>query len=362
MTVDPHPPGQAGADPVPSARLRAAVPLGALALALLLAIVPLHDRLADALNDALLGWFSTPAKLNDVLVIDIDDISLHEVKPWLGPWPFRRETHALMIDFLREAGASVIGIAIVFTDAREGDEELKRALAGPGAPVVLAAAGLRQPVDAEHDAQRTFDALAGLHTSVAPASAPASHWPALALPSAGLLAALPQAPRLGVISAPLSDDGRLRRLPLLHEVNGRLLTAFPLTMQLATMAQPRLDYDAARRVFNAGSTPWPVDSQGMAGVAFPRAPDALQHLRYSELAAAMLGRRDANALRQLIKGRAVFVGSSAFFGDGVMTAAGQLSGTALLALSYAALRDGSLNKPGDTSLGKSIFNNQTKQL
>ncbi|WP_144006659.1 ATP-binding protein, partial [Pelomonas sp. KK5] len=43
-----------------------------------------------------------------------------------------------------------------------------------------------------------------------------------------------------------------------------------------------------------------------------------------------------------LRGRAVFIGSSAFFADPVMTAVGQVSGLRLLAGTYAALGDGSI--------------------
>ena len=55
--------------------------------------------------------------------------------------------------------------------------------------------------------------------------------------------------------------------------------------------------------------------------------------------AAALGAQqgDDQALRQQLAGRALFVGSSAFFADAVMTPQGQMSGTQLLATAYATM-------------------------
>ena len=46
------------------------------------------------------------------VVVAIDDASLAA----LGRWPWPREVHAQMVDRLREAGASAIGIAVLFSE------------------------------------------------------------------------------------------------------------------------------------------------------------------------------------------------------------------------------------------------------
>ncbi len=331
-----------GAGPARVASVRVFwVPLLALAAALLTWLSPWQQRWNDGLNDALVRAAVAPAALGELLIIDIDDASLADVLPLLGPWPLRRDVHALAVDFLREAGASVIGIGIVFNDARDGDAVLAAALARPGAPVVLAAAGLRQTVDDQALSRWPAPALAGLR----PGAPPATHWPAATAPDAALLAGSSHGAPLGLITTPLSDDGKLRRLPLLHEVGGQLLPAFPLAMQLAAHARAVLQFDADRSELTDGHRRWPLDGAGLAALRFPPAPALAHRVRYSDLAAAMLGRNDGRALREQVRGRAVFIGSTAFFGDAVMTVDGQLHGTELLAGAYAALRDGCVLRP-----------------
>ena len=169
MAGPPSPPQRpAGLGPV---RRPHAVLLGTLLAGLLMALSPWQERVSDLINDMLVRWAAPEPALSGVLVIDIDDASLAELLPRFGPWPWRRDTHALAVDFLREAGARVIGLDIVFGDAREGDAALAGAIARPGAPVVLAAAGLRHASDGPGPA-------AGLPALAAPVLASPSAAPA----------------------------------------------------------------------------------------------------------------------------------------------------------------------------------------
>jgi len=84
---------------------------------------------------------------------------------------------------------------------------------------------------------------------------------------------------------------------------------------------------------------WPLDRTGAALLVHAANLDALPTLPLREVMAAALGEggADAAAQRELFNGRAVFVGSSAFFGDQVNTPQGRMVGTNLLASAYDAL-------------------------
>ena len=111
---------------------------------------------------------------------------------------------------------------------------LSRALARDGAPVVLAAAGLRGP--ALHGAPASGEAAAMHRTAKAAAGSalPAQPWPELAWPVRSLWPAPEQMPRIGVITDPLDDDGRLRRTSLWHEAEGQRWPSFSLAVWQAT--------------------------------------------------------------------------------------------------------------------------------
>lgn len=108
-------------------------------------LVWLHPSTVQRLNllayDLLLPSYAASAQ--PPVVVAIDDASLAT----LGRWPWPREIHAQMIDRLREAGASAIGMAVLFSepDTRNpaSDAALATAIARQG-HVVLAVAPAQQ--------------------------------------------------------------------------------------------------------------------------------------------------------------------------------------------------------------------------
>ncbi len=304
---------------------------GALAVGLLVQCSPLNGPVSRALLDAQLRYLAPRVAPSDVLVVDIDDASLAALKPHFGSWPFKRDVYALAIEQLREIGASVIAIDLLLADSQSGDEALARTLARPGAPVVLAAAGMAHATD---DAPLPHVA-AWQNAATAMPTVPAYVWPRIALPASSVwpsVTANSTALRLGVITSPVDDDGVLRHLPLWHEADARRLPLLSWAVDRATPTPALVG-------------PPPLDEQGRLHLAFPR-PSAAPPVRpFSELALAALGQQDSAALQAAVRGRAVFIGSSALLADSVMTVNGQVSGTLVLAQAYSALRQGSWVRP-----------------
>lgn len=312
----------------------AALPALALPLAFALLWSPQFERASTAFDDALLRLTAETQRYDDMLVVDIDDASLRALQPRLGDWPYRRDTYALMIDYLREAGARLIVVDIVFAGARDGDAALAEALARRP-DVVLAGSGLRQALELDAAARQR---LAQFSLNAEPGAA-ALDWLDATLPHAELLGtATPGS--VGLISTPLDADGRLRSLPLVHRIHGRLLPSLPLAAMLRLLGRPawRLEDGAEGQVLHIGAQSWPVDAHGRVRLRLPANHDAVPTLAWGELMGAALGAADDTALRERLAGRTVLVGSSAFFADAVMTPRGQMSGTKLLATSLAALQ------------------------
>ena len=353
------------------------IPLMALLVGCGFVFTPLNllfSRPASDWQERMLAPRSSPAS---VLVIDIDDASLTDMRPMLGTWPFKRDVYALAIDQLRESGARAIAIDLLLADPRDGDAALARAMAREGAPVVLAAAGLRyaregamQPPGAwERAAQPPVVATSTSTAAVSAASSPAAvaqvspssrlaaqQWPSMAVPSTTLWPSAEQPPNIGVISMPLDDDGRLRRLPLWHQWHDQRFPMLSLAVWLALGGESKVPTQAAGSA--SGSTAdltsaatktktrsevsWPTDAQGRIGVAFPGAQSFVLVLPFSKLARPALGLESAAELTQAVQGRVVFIGSSALLADSAMTVNGQSSGTAILAHTFEALQSGRL--------------------
>jgi signal transduction histidine kinase/CheY-like chemotaxis protein len=310
---------------------RAGVPLSALLLTLLLAVTPGAARVQRGIDDMLLGLAAAPLAAPSVLVVDLDEDSIRRLKPAFGAWPFRRDAYALVIDYLREAGARAVVIGVVLADERDGDAALQRSLNAPGAPVVLAAAAWRSPPQTDGAARTT--AMAVPAGPAAAIDAPAQQWPDWLLPAASL-----QAQHVGLVTLPIDDDGRLRRLPVLHAVDGRQMPSLPVAVVQALQCEgSALRFDADEQVFGCGPLQWPVDAQGRVRLPpMPRA-EALSRLSFHALAGVAAGAVPDRALSATVAGRDVFIGSSAGLDARVMTPDGQRAATDWLAGAYVAL-------------------------
>ena len=350
------------------------IPLTALLVACSFVFTPLNAIFSRPGTDWLERLLAPKTSPASVLVIDIDDASLADMRPVLGTWPFKRDVYALAIDQLRESGARAIAIDLLLADPREGDTAMARAIARDGAPVVLAAAGLRyaresavlMPSAWDSAVPPGFVAAAASAASAAqvtpkprsdraalgqlpvqnaaqiPVHIPAQQWPSMAVPSPTLWPSADQPPNIGVISMPLDDDGRLRRLPLWHQWRDQRFPMLSLAVWLALDGEPN---EAAPSAASAGKTTemsWPLDAKGRIGVAFPDAHSFVTVLPFSKLARPALGLESAAELKQAVQGRVVFIGSSALLADTAMTVNGQSSGTAILAHTFEALRSGRL--------------------
>lgn len=306
----------------------------ALLLWALLSLSGAQPRIDRALGDLLLRAAAPPAPAPTSVIVDIDDASLRALRQPLGEWPYSREVYALMLDYLGQAGARLVVIDIVFSGPREGDARLAAALAS-GPPTVLAAAGLatRQRAGVElapasAAEQRALGRLGAAH-------APGLDWDALTAPTDALLDALTEPASLGVISVALDEDGLLRHLPLLHRVQGRSLPSLAFAARLRTDGALAWRHEGGELV--AGARRWPVDEDGRLRLRLPLQGGDPPRVSWQRLMQAALGEIEDVELPRLLAGRSVFVGSSAFFADEVMTPQGRLTGTALNAAVFEAL-------------------------
>ena len=314
------------------------VPLGALLVALLLAMTPAAERLQRGIDDALPSHTLPPLATGPLVVVDLDEESIQRLKAAFGPWPFRRDAYALLVDYLREAGARAVVIGVVLADEREGDAALQRSLRAPGPPVVLAAAAWRAPAptDAPPRASPRAETLGSAATG-----APALHWPDWLLPAASL-----QARRVGLVTLPIDADGRLRRLPVLHEAQGRQLPSLPVAVVQALQGGTvPLTFDAGTGMFSLGALHWPADAQGQLRLPPLPPAEAFERLPFHALAGAAAGAAADDTLRARLAGRIVFIGSSAGLDPRVMTPDGQRAATDWLAGAYAALAQQRVLRP-----------------
>ncbi len=241
---------------------RDAVLAGALAAAVVVAALALDpsatvDLLRARVFDRMLDAFGRPGAAPRIIVIDIDEASLERV----GPWPWRRERIAALIDAARAAGASAIGVDILFAAPEtQSPAALARQLAdetGDAKARELAASLSDDDVRLARSLKPGRVVL-GFALSPEPESSAPAATPVLARGTIDLAAIwtgggvyptpeLSEAP-VGVLSLPGDADGMVRRAPLFVATGGVLRPGLALeTLRLARGASSYLLQDAPQR-------------------------------------------------------------------------------------------------------------------
>lgn len=291
-------------------------------------------RLDALLGD--LGWrlaahTQRQALEQRLVIVDIDEASLAE----LGPWPWPRERLAALAERLGEAGAALQVWDIVL-DAPSPDnaalaERLERRRA-------LLAAAFALPGQGEAVAGGKLGPKPGAHTMPCAPPWPMAH--GQRAPDAAF-ASLP----VGHVTPRASHDGIVRSLPAYVCREGRAWPALPLLAYLTLAQAGQIELKSAATPFDP---PWRLDAQGLPAALPLNADGALViPYRLPEAALQSVSARDVlaeRAPRELIEGRIVLVGSTAFgLGDAIATPLASPAGGVLVhAELLAGLLDGRL--------------------
>jgi len=170
----------------------------------------------------LIQKYDTPTVSEDVVIVEIDEQSIEKY----GQWPWKRTVLADVIWRLREAGAGIIVLPILFSeeDRLGGDMDLAQALVQNG--IVIAQAGTTQ---ANRNAvprgvAKIGDPLPWLY-----------EWP-------GMLGPIPllgdNVDGVGVVNTTPEIDGVVRRLPLLMRVGDEVYPSVALEVIRVAVGDP----------------------------------------------------------------------------------------------------------------------------
>jgi signal transduction histidine kinase/CheY-like chemotaxis protein len=320
-------------------------PAAGLLMAGLLSLTPAFTLLDRAGHDASLRLLADPAApLASTAVVDIDEASMQALAPVAGAWPFSRALHAAVAERLLALGARSVVFNLVFAGPRDGDAELRAVLQRH--PAIVLAADVRADALPAPASPPTGPPAApqGAQWQL-PAGLAAPRWAALVLPSAAVLPPTPTVPtrpgvvRVGVLQAPLDDDGRLRCAMLFHRAGGTVLPSLVMAALVAGAPAPAVALHGDS--LQVGSRQWPVDERGCVALRLPRQADVLPVLPFEAVVAAG---GDAE-LAGRVRGRTVFIGSPSALDTRVLTPLGQVGGTVWQALSFAALDAGWVLRP-----------------
>ena len=208
---------------MPRRRLLIALALGTAAtlVAGLSGLVPLVGTLEWKLYDQRVRWAANPAQAReDIVLVDIDELSVRRLEPLVGRWPWPRLVHADVVDFLAAAGARVVAIDVLFTerDRRTGFDVGGTTWTGPESDRALAESVARAG-NVVLLADATFEGLADAPASPV-STGPFESRPNLQPPFDELARA---ARALGHNYFVLDADGPMRRAVPFVEVGGQLV-------------------------------------------------------------------------------------------------------------------------------------------
>ena len=170
----------------------------------------------------LIQKYDTPTMSEDVVIVEIDEKSIEQN----GQWPWKRSVLAELIWKLREAGAGIIVLPILFSeeDRLGGDMDLAQALVQNG--IVIAQAGTTQTNRnaVPRGVAKIGDPLPWLF-----------EWP-------GMLGPIPllgdNVDGVGVVNTTPEIDGVVRRLPLLMRVGEEVYPSVALEVIRVAVGDP----------------------------------------------------------------------------------------------------------------------------
>ena len=177
----------------------------------------------------LIQKYDTPTLSEDVIIVEIDEKSIEQN----GQWPWKRTVLADVIWRLREAGAGIIVLPILFSeeDRLGGDMDLAQALVQNG--IVIAQAGTTQTNKnaVPRGVAKIGDPLPWLF-----------EWP-------GMLGPIPllgdNVDGVGVVNTTPEIDGVVRRLPLLMRVGEEVYPSVALEVIRVAVGDPSYQVKAS---------------------------------------------------------------------------------------------------------------------
>jgi signal transduction histidine kinase len=304
----------------------------AILVSLPLSYTGLFERAENWVKDYVQVVWGEQADFDDIVIIDIDEISMRALNSQLGSWPYDRQVFAATVDYLRQAGAEKIVFDILFADARDGDQELLQQLRLTD-ETYLAAVLL-------HDYRFTDDKKHSLlkRHAWSVGQPPELNRKGLMLPQKSFL----EQANMGIISVFPDQDGVVRDLPLLINVDDEYFPAMMLSL-VSGQNKRSIDFDWTRNQAVYAGYRWPVSDKGAVTLKYPVNFADLPVIPFYKFLLSAYGAGDI-AL-DTYRGKTVFIGSTAsILGDYtyIPGSSGRVHGLGVLALAYHGLKHGSL--------------------
>lgn len=205
-----------------------------------------------------------PTASPDIVLVDIDELSIQTLEPQVGRWPWSRDVHAELLRFLRRARAKIVIFDVLFTEGDIDHPERDRELAGDTAKsgnVIHAVALVNQKLE-EPDR-----GLLAKHSI--PAVGRFEKFEQAELPIKPIAQ---NARGLGHVAMTLDADGPWRRNLLLAGCRDRLVPSLGLAACLALQNLDVRSIGIEDQHLIAGSVRAPLDENGQMTIWFNGGP------------------------------------------------------------------------------------------
>jgi adenylate cyclase len=212
----------------------------------------------------------------EIVLVEVDELSIKTLEPEEGRWPWRRDTHALLVEYLKNGGARLVVFDVLFTEADlkhpESDEAFAESAAEAG-NVVHAIFLHNQDTGTEPEPELfqrcSLAAVAGFTTFRQ------AHFPSK------LFAESSRA--LGHVAMTLDPDGPWRRSLPLALCRDRLVPSITLAAALAAQETPVDSVQVSPGLLSAGAISAPLDRNGRLAIWFNGGPGTYPAYSYGHL-------------------------------------------------------------------------------
>ena len=296
-----------------------------------------YNNLKNYFNDTMQYLASEEKYFTDSIVIDINDTSLKVLQKDFGHWPYTRDKYALLVDFLQSMNVKNIIFDINFVDPRANDDIFKKTI-NKYNNIFFVTSALHEDIPMSLEEQKKLKEISWSANS----NIPALKYYGLLIPHDNIVSG-DTIYKFGITSVLGDNDGLIRSIPMLYNIDSNLLPSLLLRIQYPGENLPKLNYNSKTNELSVNNKTWHVDEKNRIKLFYPQNANSIISIPFYKIIKAALNKKSISN-NNFFKNKTVFIGSSALSSDRINTPRGAMSGSYLLAIAYELFKGNLLLK------------------